>query len=125
MRSMNGLTREDVLALKRQLERAKEDIRHVLEEECSSGPGGTGLYHEHVDEEAIPGALNMGNAAVVQACVATVEAIDSSMLAIEAGNYGTCAACGEPIGVRRLRLVPTSTLCGHCAARAKQGTASH
>jgi RNA polymerase-binding transcription factor DksA len=122
---MNGLKRNDLLGLKRRLEQEMEDIRRVLAEECSPCAEGPGVYGEQADAEAHAGALNMGNAAVVRACVAAVEAIDRSMLAIEAGKYGSCGACGEPIGVHRLRQVPTTTLCVDCAERAAQGNLTH
>ena len=37
--------------------------------------------------------------------------IDRAIQRIAAGGYGTCARCGKPIGVERLRAVPYATLC--------------
>ncbi|MEM6994849.1 MAG: TraR/DksA family transcriptional regulator [Myxococcota bacterium] len=34
--------------------------------------------------------------------------------AIEAGEYGLCRACDEPIGFRRLQARPFSTVCLRC-----------
>lgn len=33
---------------------------------------------------------------------------------IDAGEYGTCEECGEPIGVKRLLARPVTTLCIEC-----------
>lgn len=35
--------------------------------------------------------------------------------AIEAGTYGTCEVCAEPIGADRLEVRPASTRCVRCA----------
>lgn len=36
---------------------------------------------------------------------------------IEAGTYGKCASCGEPIGKARLMAYPRATLCVACKQR--------
>ena len=40
-----------------------------------------------------------------------LEQIDAALVRIEAGTYGTCEACGRPIGEERLRAVPWASLC--------------
>lgn len=45
--------------------------------------------------------------------------IDAALRRIEAGDYGSCAVCGEPIPEKRLGLDPTTFTCVACAA--KQG----
>jgi DnaK suppressor protein len=37
---------------------------------------------------------------------------------LEAGTYGICDGCGEPIAPARLRFAPESVLCIACARRA-------
>jgi RNA polymerase-binding transcription factor DksA len=41
--------------------------------------------------------------------------IDAALDRIEAGSYGTCAKCGDPISDERLQAVPTAALCRNCA----------
>lgn len=36
---------------------------------------------------------------------------------IEAGTYGSCESCGEPIGKARLQAFPRATLCVSCKQR--------
>jgi len=36
---------------------------------------------------------------------------------IEAGTYGTCESCGEPIGKARLQAFPRAVLCVSCKQR--------
>ena len=37
--------------------------------------------------------------------------IDAALARIDAGTYGICARCGEPIGEERLEAMPYVTLC--------------
>ena len=40
--------------------------------------------------------------------------INEALDAIETGEYGICAECGEPINEKRLLLMPFALLCVHC-----------
>lgn len=42
---------------------------------------------------------------------------------IEAGTYGTCADCGEPIGRERLRANPIALRCAECQTARERGSA--
>lgn len=44
-----------------------------------------------------------------------LQAIDAALARIEAGTYGICMECGEPIEPERLEALPTATRCIHCA----------
>jgi RNA polymerase-binding transcription factor DksA len=37
---------------------------------------------------------------------------------LDQGTYGHCSSCGEPIGARRLQVLPYSDLCISCAEAA-------
>jgi RNA polymerase-binding protein DksA len=41
--------------------------------------------------------------------------INASLERIEQGRYGECAVCGDAIDPERLRAVPETDRCGHCA----------
>jgi DnaK suppressor protein len=43
--------------------------------------------------------------------------IDEALKRIETGDYGWCEETGEPIGIDRLLLRPTATLCAEAKAR--------
>jgi RNA polymerase-binding protein DksA len=45
-----------------------------------------------------------------------LEEIDAALKRVDAGTYGTCEACGTPIGAERLEARPTARLCILCAA---------
>ena len=44
--------------------------------------------------------------------------VNHALARIEAGDYGICESCGHSIPVERLDVLPYSTLCVGCAAKA-------
>lgn len=48
-----------------------------------------------------------------------LDAIESALLRIDAGTYGTCEVCGEPIEEGRLRTLPEASRCLGCASVAE------
>jgi DnaK suppressor protein len=49
-----------------------------------------------------------------------LDKIDDSLDALARGEYGWCAETGEPIGLKRLLLRPTTTLCIEAKERQEQ-----
>ncbi len=45
-----------------------------------------------------------------------IAALRAALRRVEAGTYGTCAACGEPIGDKRLSALPATPVCVQCAS---------
>src|SRR5580704_16527276 len=48
---------------------------------------------------------------------ATVADIDQALDRIEAGTYGRCISCGDPIPGERLEAVPWAALCVPCSTK--------
>lgn len=48
-----------------------------------------------------------------------VEKIKQAISRIDAGTYGICLNCGEPIRKERLAALPYARLCIHCAERSE------
>jgi DnaK suppressor protein len=67
------------------------------------GPSG------YTPEEVIPEAF-AGNEVARE--IAEVEA---ALGRIAQGNYGTCSACGGPLGLQRLRAIPEARFCLGCS----------
>lgn len=44
--------------------------------------------------------------------------VEHALDRIDAGGYGNCESCGDAIPVERLDVLPYSTLCVECAAKA-------
>lgn len=43
-----------------------------------------------------------------------LEQIDEALERIEAGTYGICEECKEPVGIERLKALPFTPLCINC-----------
>lgn len=50
--------------------------------------------------------------------------VESALKRLDAGTYGNCADCGEPIPLERLRVQPAALRCAHCQAACER-TQSH
>jgi DnaK suppressor protein len=48
---------------------------------------------------------------------ATVTEIDQALERIDAGTYGRCVSCANPIPLERLEAVPWAALCVPCSAK--------
>lgn len=46
---------------------------------------------------------------------AEVAQVRAALRRLDAGTYGRCARCGEPIGAARLAAIPSTTTCVACA----------
>ena len=47
--------------------------------------------------------------------------VDSALDRIEQRQYGVCAACEDPLNLKRLQAVPWATLCISCQEKQEQG----
>jgi RNA polymerase-binding protein DksA len=47
--------------------------------------------------------------------------IDSALARIQAGTYGICRTCGQPISEERLEAIPYATQCIDCKRREERG----
>ena len=41
--------------------------------------------------------------------------VDAALGRIASGSYGTCVACGGPLGLQRLRAIPEARFCLGCS----------
>lgn len=62
------------------------------------------------DYESIPGPMPEG----VRRELAE---IDAALGRIQEGRYGTCLACGGPMGLQRLRAIPEARYCIACSGQ--------
>ena len=51
-----------------------------------------------------------------------LEQVNQALALLNAGEYGECVECGEPISEARLRALPYATLCIQCAREAEKGS---
>jgi DnaK suppressor protein len=44
----------------------------------------------------------------------TLEQVDAALARLDAGTYGVCRNCGQPINPERMEALPYATLCMEC-----------
>jgi RNA polymerase-binding protein DksA len=80
----------------------------------SSGP---------LDKDFAEQVVQMENDAVLagigEATAAELAQINRALAQLDAGTYGLCSNCGQPIDVRRLQALPYSDRCITCADAAR------
>jgi len=99
-----------------------EALRQVaaLEREFAAiaeAAGSAGTDDEHDPEGATLAFERQHAAALLQGARERVAAIDAALARLEAGRYGVCDRCGQPIGNDRLAARPAAMTCIRCAAR--------
>jgi len=91
-------------ARKDELEQRLQHIEHDLDQPVTNDIEDRATERE--DDEVME---SMGNAGLVE-----IAAIDAALTRIEAGTFGDCVECGEPISQERLEILPTATKCRNC-----------
>ena len=79
----------------------EDDLRHPLDADWS--------------EQAVDLADDEALAGVDEVLREEIQQLRLALLRIENGSYGTCAKCGEPISLERLKARPIATRCINCA----------
>ena len=75
-----------------------------------------GTDDEHDPEGATLAFERQHAAALLAAARERADAVDAALQRLEAGRYGVCERCGQPIGADRLAARPAATTCISCAA---------
>jgi DnaK suppressor protein len=94
----------------RQAESLRAEAAQLAEE---MEPGDT----QFDEESGEGGTLNVErerDLALSAQALSAVEEIDRALAKLDAGTYGTCEQCGQPIPKARLKALPYATLCVGC-----------
>ena len=78
---------------------------------------GAGTDDEHDPEGATLAFERQHVAALAQAAREHVSDIGAALGRLADGSYGTCQACGQPIGAERLAARPAARTCIGCTRR--------
>jgi RNA polymerase-binding transcription factor DksA len=84
--------------------------RQALEQQQSGAAAGDseGVHGWKASRE---GGTDLG---VLEVFDRTLRQIDNALARLQAGRYGTCAGCEEPIPLSRLNALPFATRCVAC-----------
>ncbi|MCL6432071.1 MAG: TraR/DksA C4-type zinc finger protein [Anaerolineae bacterium] len=86
-------------------------LRERLEAKGDYGPG-------RGDPAIFQWELNL---AMLQQAEEQARQVREALARLEAGTYGICQKCGQPIDEERLELLPLTTYCIRCAQSTRSG----
>ena len=102
--------------LRAQLERERDDLRHQLAE-LGFGEGG-GLDYDSNFADSSQVTAERGEAESLAASLKeTLDEVEAALSKLDAGTYGVCEDCGQPIAPARLEAKPAARFCIDCASK--------
>ncbi len=111
---------EKIAELERELERTREEIKHLreqLQEEIEPASA--------TDEDSADAAAAIYERGKVISLIQNredrVRSLHEAIERVHKGLYGTCKSCGEEIAPERLKIMPETSLCVRCANRQEYG----
>jgi hypothetical protein len=78
-----------------------------------SGPIGAAAGSHWFDTEALPEPAG-------EETRRELAEIDAALERIEQGSFGTCLACGGPMGLQRMRAIPEARYCVGCSGQSPE-----
>lgn len=96
-----------------------EDIRRELEKHEDEQYRDLVQQGADADDRAVADLLIDLNLSEISRDVDELRAVIDALGRLEAGNYGICRVCGQPIATERLRALPQTPLCIDCKSRAE------
>ena len=113
---MMATTRERLVAEQQQ---ARRQIAALEREfgELAEAASSAGTDDEHDPEGATLAFEREHAAALLASARERLAAIGAALDRLDAGQYGVCEMCGEPIGAERLAARPAAQTCIRCASR--------
>lgn len=82
-----------------------------LDESQRSSAGELTTYDQHPADAASDTFEREKDSAILTTLKSRGEEFDAALQRLEAGNYGACEACNEPIGDDRLEAFPAARFC--------------
>jgi len=104
--------RDEQRELTRAIERGQKDIRALAD----SGPG-------DVIDDYCGNACKENMLANYSQIRTQLRKIERALQRISTDDFGICAVCEDPIGLKRLQAVPWATNCIACQEQSEQGRA--
>jgi RNA polymerase-binding protein DksA len=105
--------------LEKSLAQLPSNDRALLEERAPSD-----LHLAHLSQHPADYGTDLSDAeredAVRGAVEREISQIKQALQRIDDGTYGTCTACGKPIGIERLEAYPWASLCIDDARKAER-----
>ncbi|KQT10835.1 TraR/DksA family transcriptional regulator [Ramlibacter sp. Leaf400] len=108
---------------RQRLARREAELAELLRQSCCvAGDTDEVTDFKALAQEAALAAVDDAQAAQA---VAELHEVQAARQRMDAGHYGTCVDCGEPIALRRLEALPATPWCAGCRQLHEDGQAAH
>lgn len=99
--------------LEQEMERLRSLIGNMAEDNESEGtqPDELATVDQHPADAGSETFEREKDMAILSNLEEQVAEIEKALARVDEGTYGTCEACGKPIGEERLEVVPTARYC--------------
>ncbi|MBN1429604.1 MAG: TraR/DksA C4-type zinc finger protein [Anaerolineae bacterium] len=105
--------------LKTALEKQREQLQTELAESGTPPADGMG-YGTHQADDGTVAFEQAADLAMRENAKRMLYQIERALFRMEEGTYGICRQCGNKIDPARLKAIPYTRYCLHCAARAQE-----
>lgn len=110
--------RTELLEMRERVLRAAQDI---VEDDTEDGELSSAAGDQHIADHASDMLDREVDESLGENAEVIVREIDDALARIDAGTYGTCIRCGQPIPDERLEAVPYAVLCVPCKRDEERG----
>ncbi len=110
--------RTELLELRERVLRAAHDI---VEDDTEDGELSSAVGDQHLADHASEMFDREVDESLEENAELIVREIDAALERIDAGTYGICVRCGQPIPEERLAAVPYAVLCVPCRREEERG----
>jgi RNA polymerase-binding transcription factor DksA len=110
--------RTELLEMRERVLRAAQDI---VEDDTEDGELSSAAGDQHIADHASEMLDREVDESLGENAEVIVREIDDALSRIDAGTYGTCIQCGQPIPDERLAAVPYAVLCVSCKREEERG----
>ena len=102
------------------LQGIRDDLRREQEEATSDTGGELSSFDQHPGDSGSETFEMAKNVSLLEQVEDELAEIEAAFQRLERGTYGTCQACGRPIGDERLEAMPAARYCIEDQAKAER-----
>jgi RNA polymerase-binding transcription factor DksA len=102
------------------LQGIRDDLEREQEESSAATASELSSFDQHPGDTGTETFEKEKNVSVLEQVEDELREIDDAFQRLERGTYGTCLACGRPIGDERLEAMPATRFCVEDQAKAER-----
>jgi RNA polymerase-binding transcription factor DksA len=102
------------------LQGIRDDLRREQEEATADTAGELSSFDQHPGDSGTETFELEKNVSLLEQVEDELQEVEAAFARLERGTYGTCQACGRPIGDERLDALPGTRFCVEDQAKAER-----